>query len=228
MNDTIESLRAERDKALAERDEARRQNAYMRLERTKGIDLKDGCPMILDYENIEKELQEIDTLRADLATLNLTLLNLEHDLATAKREVEEQKRLAEFHKNAFLLDWQENEAALEKAGIDFTPDESGGKPIITAIEEIIADRDCIQRELNAVRACFSEASDRDRQGGAEIDRLQRENVAMRETLEQCERALEDASLVLAGWPHKDEDDQAALQAWQSALDAVRAELDRTK
>src|SRR6185295_18253871 len=41
----------------------------------------------------------------------------------------------------YLSEWQENEALLAKAGVDFTPDQDGGKPIATAIQEIVSERD---------------------------------------------------------------------------------------
>lgn len=63
-----------------------------------------------------------------------------------ERELAEANRLRDYHRNIYHSDWIENEKALESAGIDFTVTEEGGKPIITAIEELIAERDKLRAE----------------------------------------------------------------------------------
>lgn len=50
---------------LAELTKLKQENSYLRLERTNGIDLKDGAPVILDYEQIERDLAELTALRED-------------------------------------------------------------------------------------------------------------------------------------------------------------------
>lgn len=54
----------------AEVEKLKQENSYIRLERTHGIDLKYGAPVILDYEAMEKEMRdgkaEVEKLRAAL------------------------------------------------------------------------------------------------------------------------------------------------------------------
>lgn len=70
--------------------------------------------------------------------------HLASQLAQAQEE-------AKKFRDMYLAEWQENEAALENAGVDFTPDEHGGKPVIAGIVELRDARDSALAQLTAAR-----------------------------------------------------------------------------
>lgn len=122
-----------------------------------------------------------------------------HFARTLERELAEAQRREKFHSDAYLQEWKENETALEKAGIDFTPDDSGGKPIITAIEELIAQRDELQRELAEARR--------------ECNRLNAEKHKIHENWVMARSLCEDGA--------------SRISELRAERDQLRADLDKT-
>lgn len=145
-NETKDSLRAERDAAravlentklwlaAAEKDQAESDREMCQLQDALGC----PCEMENAHEKAMERLRDLIAAEGELGDLRAELAAM-----TAERD---------YHREAFLADWIENEALLEAAGINFTPDDSGGKPVSTAIQELIAERDKLRAELETVTA----------------------------------------------------------------------------
>lgn len=138
---------------------------------------------------------------------------LEQDLSAALARAEQAEVERDRFKAMYLAEWTENEALLAKAGVDFTPNEDGGKPISQAIEEIVGQRDALQRHLaeakalnrklrNEIRVLWQRLRDANRgaQCNAKVNwGLAKDCATLRAQLSAALAAKAEAETALAAW-----------------------------
>jgi hypothetical protein len=130
---------------------------------------------------------------------------LASQLAQAREE-------AKKFRDMYLAEWQENESALENAGVKCTPDEHGGKPVIAGIVELRDARDRALAELSAAR------EECERQTKRIMDvLLDRENISAERDQLRAEKAELERDKARLDWMLDEHPTELTREAIDAAL-----------